>query len=172
MNIATSTSNCGGKVFYRENCNTRAQTVRVGRGLAGSLATLMLVFLTPRVAMGALDLDVDVGTQTLIGNDSTPQAVSFYVNNTSGSPITVGGLDFFIELGTGSGTTPSISSVDLLTDTIFANNNEGQHADSGNGVQLQYYSVVYASAPAPEIPTGSSLLATVSFVTAGTASGS
>ena len=170
--IMNSTMNRNKRTFHRGKQNARAQTVRAGCSMAGLLAALALAFLTPRVAMGSVQ--VDVGTQTVIGNDATPQTIYLFVNN-SGSPVTVGSLDFYIELGSGAGTTPSISSVDLLTGTIFASNNSGQSADPGNESQLQFYSALKASGPSgsgPVIPTGSSQLAAISFVTAGTASGS
>jgi hypothetical protein len=156
--ITNSTMNRNKRTFHRGKQNARAQTVRAGCSMAGLLAVLALAFLTPRVAMGSVQ--VDVGTQTVIGNDATPQTIYLFVNN-SGSPVTVGSLDFYIELGSGAGTTPS--------------NNSGQSADPGNESQLQFYSALKASGPSgsgPVIPTGSSQLAAISFVTAGTASGS
>ena len=170
-NITTSTVSSNKRIFRRGKHNARAQTVRARCGLVGMLAVVALDFLTPRVAMGALS--VDVGTYTLTGDSATPQTIYLSVNN-SGSPITVGALNFYIQLGDGTGTTPYISSVDLLTGTIFASNNSGQSADSGNLPQNQFYGVLKASGPVgsgPVIPTGLSQLATISFVTTGTPSG-
>lgn len=166
-NIATSTMNSNKRTFRWGKHNAHAQTVRAGCSLAGLLAALALAFLTPRVAMGSVQ--VDVGTQTVIGDDATPQTIYLFVNN-SGAPITVGSLDFYIQLGDGTGTTPSISSVDLLTGTIFSAGS--QNGDINNGPQLQFYGVTKASGPGPAIPSGQSQLAAISFVTTGTASGS
>ena len=171
MNNETSIMNLNQRDFRRGTPNACAQTVRTGCGLAWLLAALAFAFLTPRVAMGALE--VDVGTHTLIGNDATPQTIYLSIYN-SGSPITVGALDFYIQLGDGTGSTPYISSVDLVSGTIFQGNNLGQ-SGQGIGSQLVYYGVAKASGTpgsGPQIPTGQSQLAAISFVTAGTASGS
>jgi hypothetical protein len=168
-NITTSTKNRNQRTFCWGRHNTRAQTARTGCSLATLLVALALAFLTPRVAMGAL-LNVDVGAHSLIADSATPQTIFLSVNNSSGSPITVGALNFFIQLGNGAGTTPFISSVDLLTGTIFSSGS--QAGDSGNGPQSQFYAVLKAGGSGPVIPTGSSQLATISFVTVGTTSGS
>jgi hypothetical protein len=119
-------------------------------------------------------LTLSVGTPTVVGNSATPQSINLVVNN-GGSPVTVGALDFYIQLGDGAGASPSISSVDLITATGFALNNSGQSSDPNNSAQLQYFGVLKASgAPGSGavLSSGANTIATVSFVTTGISSGS
>ena len=141
---------------------------RSGKVLPLLLVTLALSVLTPRIAQAALS--IDVGLQSVTADTAAPQAIEIYVNN-DGGPTSVGAMDFYIRLGEGTGTAPYISSVDLLSGTIFESDNSGQSADPGNGPQLQFHEVLKASGAGPVLPTGSSLIGTVSFVTAGITSG-
>ena len=118
-------------------------------------------------------LVIDAGTHALDGGSASLQTVELWVNNTEASPIAVGSLDFYVQLGNGSGSAPAIANVNLVTGTIFAADNLGQSAFSGNTAQLQYHAVLENSTPAthPEIPVGLSKLATLSLDTWGYASG-
>jgi hypothetical protein len=161
----TATKNSIKRTFRRAKQNAREQTARAGCSLPAMLAALALGFLAPRVATGALE-NLVVGENYVIGDSQNPQDIYLNVYN-SGSQIAVGSLNFVIQLGDGTGTTPSISNVDLKTGTIFSSGLQG--AQPGTGEQIGFYGVV--TSPAVDIPQGWSRLATISFVTAGTASG-
>ena len=120
------------------------------------------------------------GTPALDPN--TPgQAIEFFIDNQGASPVSVGALDLVVEIGGGGPVIPfpsvSLSApVDLVSGTIFQNNNLGNFADGANAPRLQLWSTEYKGAgdptPPPVLQPGLNKIATITFDTTGLNSGS
>ena len=77
---------------------------------------------------------------------STPTFI-IYVSDMAANPVAedIEGMDFTVQLGTGTGSLPAISNVDLTTNTVWTGNVNGPFGGidpaSGNGAQWQSYAV-------------------------------
>ncbi len=112
---------------------------------------------------------INVGTHGLLP-DTPDQPVSLTVSGVQA----VAGLDFYVQIGDGfpnvpgsSTDGPNITSVDIVTGTLFAGNNDGGQFGTGLGLQQQYRGVLTLSGTV----SGSGLLATLEIDTTGFASG-
>jgi hypothetical protein len=112
---------------------------------------------------------VDVGSHDLLPN--TPdQVITINVTGVSGAR----GLDLYVQVGDGypdvSGSVndgPNITSVDVVTGTLFDSNNLGGQSGSGLGLQNRFREVLTAH----DTVSGSGLLATLRIDTTGFTSG-
>jgi len=131
------------------------------------------------VAAAALGMTVAKGQVVLtvgtidVPAESAAYSIDLFVNNTSGAPVAVASLDFGIATAEAG---PKIGTVDLLTGTVFASDNNGVFAyvegDHGKGYAL---TEAPPSGPNPLgnifLPTGLTKIATVSFNTVGISPG-
>ena len=131
----------------------------LGSSVAGALAMLAGHQVCGQIVLTA-------GTWSM--PTETTLSIDFFVLN-AGAPVTVEGLDFFVE--TPAGTGPKIQSVDLVTGTAFASDNfGGNNPDTAdNTPNSQYVSVVQSPSVAgsPMLATGSTKVATVVFSSVG-----
>ena len=114
---------------------------------------------------------INVGINPIQPN-SADQLVKIYVSDLISAAVEdLEAADVSVQIGNGNGTAPTITSVDLITGTIFASNNSGQFpAASGNGPQVNYESILN-SAPGAYV-NANGLLATIHISTLGVSSGS
>src|SRR3954453_18955692 len=73
---------------------------------------------------------VDVGTHNLLGN-AAGQIITLSISDSSPGISRIAGEDFVVQIGNGNGTAPKITSVDIVTGTIFGSNNPGQSTFAG-----------------------------------------
>jgi hypothetical protein len=145
--------------------NSRNYTAWSGVLCASVLATLQV----------KAQLFLDVGNVSILPN--TPgQSVDFFVNNTTGSAVQVGGLNFNVQIGDGGaeagGTTvgPTISGVDIVTGTKFEANNSGA-SDKGSAPEVAFWTVSTSSGTVGLDP-GMNKIGSVTFDSTGFNSGS
>jgi len=130
---------------------------------------LSLVLISPAAA----GLFLDVGNITLSPNQADQQRV-FQVQNTGGAPVETLGIQFNIQIADGSAIilTPTITHVDILTGTIFQDDNTSQGGRMDTVRRWEVYTLENGSPPKPSVPTGFSTVATVTFDTTGFSAGS
>jgi hypothetical protein len=116
-------------------------------------------------------LILDPGNVTLTGGLATPQTFTLYVDNTSPTPVAVGALDFFIQLGNGQGTSPAITGIDLEHGTVFDGHSSGQTGDPSNSPQLLFFESVKSVGTTLVLQPALNKLATISIVTTGMSQG-
>ena len=96
----------------------------------------------------------------------------FQVDNTAAELLATLGIQFNIQIGDGSVTAPLITGVDILTGTIFQNNNTTPSGgQDGDNTWRWEIGTTAATSPYPSVPTGYSTVATVTFDTTGFSSG-
>jgi hypothetical protein len=117
-------------------------------------------------------LTINVGSITVtggpgaLGSDLNP-TIQLNLNN-PGSAVFIGGMDFAIKIAAGG---PSISSVDLLTGTIFESNHTGPIPVSTTDHSQCYTLSRDLTLSPPQLPSGSSLIASVTLNTSGVSPG-
>ena len=149
-----------GEFFFAKNFFPRLEMVmKSAVAVAGILASTQIK---------AQVLTIDVGAQTLQDNTAN-QTLSFFVNNSSGSPVAVTGLNFNLQIGDGT-VGPTITAVDLLTGTPFASNNTGQ-GSTGSSPHQAFWATTTSSGSVNLTP-GLNKVATVTFDSTSLNSGS
>lgn len=136
-------------------------------------AQTWLTALTLLTCQANAGLRLDVGSPEVVADRTAEQFTEVFIVN-DGPAIQVASLDFAIQIGDGQGTTPGISSVNLVGGTAFDGNYSGPFLFAGNQPQSQYHVVMKAGSGAgtgPWLPSGRSRLATVGIVTAGAGPG-
>lgn len=145
-----------------------------------SWPAVLLAFGVISIPCAKAQLVFDAGFVSLQPNLSG-QAIPFYIENQGQTDVQVGGLDLIIQIGDGTQSNIRIQAaggsvprpVDLITSTIFKDNNLGNFADSANKPQQQFWSTSYnGDEPIPVLQPGMNLIATVTFDTTGVQSGS
>jgi hypothetical protein len=116
-------------------------------------------------------ITIDVGTFQLLP-DKPDQTVILNVSGVSAAAA----LDFYVQIADGfpnvQGSTidgPNITSVDIVSGTLFESNNEGGQFGAGLGLQHQYRGVL---TPVGITVSGSDVLATLKIDTTGFTDGS
>ena len=143
-------------------------------GYRSTIASLLAVLVFAIIFKPSSDqaqLIVDIGNANL-APDMPNQFVDILVNNTSGSAISVIGINVEVQVADGGpaagGTIvgPSITDVDVITDTPFASNNDGPGGSGSSGPQVFESSTLTFSGTVPLQP-GESKLARITFDTTG-----
>lgn len=117
-------------------------------------------------------LILDVGNFSLLPNQANQLRV-FQVENTGGAPVETLGIQFNIQIADGSASVvaPTITLVDILTSTIFQNDNNGQGGAMDTVHRWEVNTLENITPPKPSVPTGFSTVATVTFDTTGFSAG-
>ena len=96
---------------------------------------------------------LEVGTIQLLPGEAG-QSASIYLRNTGSQAVSIGDLNLFLQVGDGeAGSGPAMTSVDLLSNTIYSGFSASVLPDPGNTSQFQWLSLTLPSslAIAPEI---------------------
>lgn len=148
---------------YKQTAPTTEPSVTVAATKTATVANIGNVALTSGPVVSVPNVSVA---------PNSTASVQFSVSDTnSAASEDIEGMTFTIQIAGGTGTTPSIQSVDVLTGTIWAGSNAFVSSPSG-GQQAQFktYSILTGNAGIYVNPNG--LLATAVFNTAGAAAGS
>jgi hypothetical protein len=115
-------------------------------------------------------LIVSLDNNSLDPNQAGQQR-SFLV--TSSEPLPTTGIQFNIQIfgNTEFVITPIMTQVDILSGTVFQNNNNGQAGGSSFGGRVWEAWTLTSFTPLPNLPAGPSLMATVTFDTTGLSAG-
>lgn len=105
-----------------------------------------------------------------VAPNTTAQLQLHVIDTDSASADDIEGMEFTIQISGGTGTTPSIQSVNLLTGTIWANTNAMVDSPVG-GILPQFDSYSISTGAAGQFVNANGLLATVTFNTANAAAG-
>ena len=115
---------------------------------------------------------VNVGSYSV--SAGTPIVAQLNVSNTSTAATSdIEGMTFTVQLAAGTGTAPKISSVDLLTGTVWTGHVSPINLTTPTGGnQLEYQSRDILTDTPGDFINANGLLATVTFDTTGAAAGS
>lgn len=152
-----------------------------GRGLLSAMKDLQLKALIWTIAAStswiltstaSAALIINVGNIDLLPNQANQQHI-FQVQNTGGTAVETLGIQFNIQIDSGGAliVAPTITGVNVLMNTIFQSDNNGQAGGADTVRRWEVYTLENGVLPKPSIPTGFSTAATVTFDTTGFSSG-